>query len=130
MKIKKLLILTGLAWAVTLPPALSTSCSNNSNGDYELIINVADGVTLDKPTKIFKDQDLYVHYTLIGGAKVIDSINTTIAVNGISAPFRAGSCPIRDGWTYSDEYIMLGKEFLTENFRQKNNSIEFWIHAH
>lgn len=27
MKLKSILILTGLAWAVTLPPALSTSCS-------------------------------------------------------------------------------------------------------
>lgn len=77
MRIKRILALTGLAWAITLPPALSTSCS--SKLEFELNITEGDGVHLTR-VKAYENTDLIVPYTLTDG-KEIDPLNSSVSIN-------------------------------------------------
>lgn len=122
MKLKSILILTGLAWAVTLPPALSTSCS--SNREYELIIYDHDGITLDKTVRAYQNQDLYIPYTLDTGKRIHTEVSRIYINDTTDLEYRdIGYIGTGKGlWTFDEHNIIIKKTNLTE-MRKQNNHI-------
>lgn len=124
MRIKRILALTGLAWAITLPPALSTSCS--SNGDYEVILNGPEGITFTNPdVKAYMNKDLYIPFILEEG-KHIDGRRSAVNVNGTTVDYTPFTTSVGKYWTIIDNNIVIWKYNLQEH-RKYNNVVSVYI---
>lgn len=124
MRIKRILGLTALAWAVTLPSALSTSCS--SNGDYEVILNGPEGITFTNPdVKAYMNKDLYIPFILEEG-KHIDGPRSAVSVNGTNVDYWPGTTGEGKYWTIIDNNIVIWKYNLQEH-RKYNNIVSVYI---